>query len=69
MNKATLSQLTVGGFQSLRDRVDIPIGPMTFLFGPNSAGKSSLIDAVRLLRETDKPRTLERNHRRGEDGT
>ena len=55
MNKATLSQLTVGGFQSLRDRVDIPIAPMTFLFGPNSAGKSTLIDAVRLLRGLTNP--------------
>ena len=56
MNRASISQLTIGGFQSLRDRVDIPIAPMTFLFGPNSAGKSALIDAVRLLRLLTSPR-------------
>ena len=55
MNRASLTQLTVGGFQSLRGRVDIPIAPLTFLFGPNSAGKSTLIDAVRLFRLLTSP--------------
>lgn len=41
-----IEQITLENFQSLRDRVEIPIRPLTFLFGPNSAGKSSIYDAL-----------------------
>lgn len=44
-----ICRIVIGGFQSLRDRVEIPLAPMTFLFGPNSAGKSAVFDAMRLL--------------------
>ena len=39
------TKLIVGGFKSLRDPVEIPIAPLTFMFGPNSAGKSAVKDA------------------------
>ena len=45
-----LSKLIVGGFKSLRDPIDIPIAPITLLFGPNSAGKSVVRDAISELR-------------------
>jgi hypothetical protein len=35
-------------FQSLRDPVEIPIKPLTLLFGPNSAGKSAIYDGLQL---------------------
>lgn len=41
----SLIKLIVGGFQSLRERTEIPIAPMTLLFGPNSAGKSAVLRA------------------------
>lgn len=44
--KAKIEQITVQNFQSLRERTEIPIRPLTFLYGPNSAGKSSIFDAL-----------------------
>lgn len=42
----SLSKVIIGGFKSIRDRVEVSIAPITFLFGPNSAGKSTLFDAI-----------------------
>lgn len=42
--------LFVSGFQSLVRPTFIPIRPLTFLYGPNSAGKSAVIDAINLFR-------------------
>ena len=39
-------KLIVGGFKSIRERTEIPIAPLTFLFGPNSAGKSAVLAAL-----------------------
>lgn len=47
---SSLSKLIVGGFKSIRERTEIPIAPLTFLFGPNSAGKSAVLGAARALR-------------------
>ncbi|MDZ7920414.1 hypothetical protein [Rhodoferax sp.] len=47
----SISKLIVGGFKSIRDRTEIPIAPITFLFGPNSAGKSAVLGAVNALRQ------------------
>lgn len=41
-----IEQIALENFQSLKDRVEIPIRPLTFLYGPNSAGKSSIFDAL-----------------------
>ncbi len=45
-----ITKLIVGGFKSLRDPVEIPLAPITLMFGPNSAGKSSVKDALVELR-------------------
>jgi predicted ATPase len=47
----SISKLIVGGFKSIRERTEIPIAPLTLLFGPNSAGKSSVMDAMDALRQ------------------
>lgn len=47
----TITKLIIGGFKSIRDRTEIPLAPLTFLFGPNSAGKSALQEALNLLRK------------------
>lgn len=47
---ASISKVIIGGFKSIRDRTEIPIAPITFLFGPNSAGKSAVLGAVNALR-------------------
>lgn len=41
-----ISKLIVGGFKSLKEHTEIPIAPITFLFGPNSVGKSVVRDAL-----------------------
>jgi len=46
----TITKLIVGGFKSLRDTVEIPLAPITLMFGPNSVGKSVVRDALAELR-------------------
>ena len=36
--------------------VDVPLKPRTFLVGPNAAGKSNLLDALRFLHDVAQPR-------------
>ena len=45
----TITKLIVGGFKSIRERTEIPIAPLTLLFGPNSAGKSAVLAALDAL--------------------
>jgi len=45
-----LRSLRVRQFKSLRD-VELPLSPLTVLVGPNAAGKSNLLDALRLLQD------------------
>ncbi|MFO1268966.1 MAG: DUF3696 domain-containing protein [Rubrivivax sp.] len=58
-----ISKLIVGGFKCFRDSVEIPIAPITLMFGPNSAGKSAVRDALFELRrklslERDREKSL-----------
>ncbi|HEY8379874.1 MAG TPA: AAA family ATPase [Nannocystis sp.] len=46
-----LARLHVQNFKCLRD-VDITFGPLTVLIGPNDSGKSSILDALRILGRT-----------------
>lgn len=49
MSRKYIKQLTVGGFQVFADPVTIPLGPLTLIYGPNSAGKSAILDAMLAL--------------------
>lgn len=51
MQEPGLCEIALGGFQTFDELTRIPIGRLTFLFGPNSAGKSSVEDGIRLLSE------------------
>ena len=42
-----LKRVHVKGYKSLAD-VEVKLEPLTVLFGPNAAGKSSFLDALRL---------------------
>jgi predicted ATPase len=50
MIKTQLEEITLENFQAIKDRVTIPIKPITILVGPNSAGKSSIYDAIEILK-------------------
>jgi predicted ATPase len=47
MTKVTAIELE--NFQSIKERTRIELKPITLLYGPNSAGKSSIFDAIELL--------------------
>jgi hypothetical protein len=49
-NETKLKTLRLGGFQVFSETSEIPIAPITLLYGPNSAGKSAVHDALDLLR-------------------
>jgi hypothetical protein len=52
-----INKITIENFKSIKDRVEIDLKPITLLFGPNSAGKSTVIQALHYLKEI-----LERNN-------
>lgn len=45
-------KLSIRGFKSLRDRVEVELRPLTLLSGRNSSGKSSLMQPLLLLKQT-----------------
>lgn len=46
-----LSALRIGNFKAFADTQRIPLKPITLIFGPNSAGKSSFIHSLALAHE------------------
>lgn len=51
-----LKKLTIEGFQSLGLPQEIELAPLTFLFGPNSSGKSSVGRSLRFLAQSSDTR-------------
>ncbi|MCH7704284.1 MAG: AAA family ATPase, partial [Planctomycetes bacterium] len=45
--------LTLRNFRGFKKADKIPLRPLTFLVGPNSAGKSSLFDALLVIAQSD----------------
>lgn len=43
---AIIQSLAIKNFQSIRERVLIEFKPLTLLYGPNSAGKRAILDAL-----------------------
>ena len=52
-----LKALTLENFKGIREPVRVEFAPLTLLFGPNNAGKSTIIQALMYAREV-----LERNN-------
>jgi hypothetical protein len=50
------SSLRLENFKAFGERVDIPFAPITLIFGENSAGKSSILQALSLLKQTRESR-------------
>ena len=53
----SLTAITLQNFKGIRDPIRIEMKPITLLFGPNSAGKSTIVQAIHYAREI-----LERNN-------
>lgn len=61
-----LTSIRLHNFRCFRDTGEVPIRPLTVIFGRNNAGKSSLLQAVLLLRQTlDRPEVGEHLNMRG----
>ena len=48
-----LTRLRLENFKSWKDTGDIDLKPITGFFGPNSSGKTSLFQALLLMKQTD----------------
>jgi hypothetical protein len=51
-NYIGISEITVGGFKSLRDETTVEIRPLTILAGANSSGKSSIMQPLLMMKQT-----------------
>ena len=51
--------LRLGNFKALGKTQDIPLKPITLIFGPNSAGKSSIIHSLALVHEASRSGKLD----------
>ena len=61
-----ISGIRLHNFRCFRDSGEIPIRPLTVIFGRNNAGKSSILDSLFLLRQTlDRPEYEEGLNLRG----
>ncbi|HIJ88888.1 MAG TPA: DUF3696 domain-containing protein [Desulfuromonadales bacterium] len=54
-----LTSLSLGNFKAFSDVQNIPIKPITLIFGPNSAGKSSLIHGLLLAHHANETGELD----------
>jgi hypothetical protein len=69
LGKSYIKKMSVGGFQVFAEPLSFPLGPLTLLYGPNSAGKSAILDAMLALadlcdvRAPCQPSTLSTEHR------
>lgn len=46
-----ITKITLENFKGISDRTEVELKPITVLFGANSAGKSTLLQAMLYLRE------------------
>lgn len=46
-----ITTIAIENFKGIGERIELELRPITLLFGPNSAGKSSVIHALQYLRE------------------
>lgn len=51
MRKAGLNKLSIQNFKAFGTQVDVPIRPITLIFGENSSGKSSILHSLLFLNQ------------------
>lgn len=50
--RTLLTEIALGNFKAFRRRTVAPLAPLTLVYGPNSAGKSSIIQALLMLKQS-----------------
>ena len=53
-----ITRIEIENFKGIGERIQLDLKPITLLFGPNSAGKSSIIHALLYAREVFERRNL-----------
>jgi AAA15 family ATPase/GTPase len=48
-------KLALENFKAFGDRQEMPMAPITLIYGPNSAGKSSIIQSILFMKQTCDP--------------
>ncbi|MDW8234882.1 MAG: AAA family ATPase, partial [Roseiflexaceae bacterium] len=48
----TIQTVILDGFKSFRDRTEVTLGDLTILAGANSSGKSTIMQALLLMKQT-----------------
>lgn len=51
-NETTLTSIRLKGFKTTRDAVEVAVRPLTLLAGQNSAGKSTIVQPLLLMKQT-----------------
>jgi len=46
-----ITAITIENFKAIKEPIRIELKPITLLFGPNSAGKSTIVQALHYARE------------------
>jgi hypothetical protein len=52
MEPSMLTGIRLSNFKAFGEPETVPLGPVTLIYGPNSAGKSSVIQSILLLRQS-----------------
>jgi hypothetical protein len=63
-----ITAVAIENFKAIRERVSFDVKPITLLFGPNSAGKSSILHALHYAREVFERRNLDADRTIAGDG-
>jgi AAA15 family ATPase/GTPase len=58
-----IKSISLANFKSIKNRCDFELKPFTFIYGPNSAGKSTVLQSLRLLQQSNLERVPFRNER------
>lgn len=57
-----ITSLTIENFKAVRSACRVEFKPITLLFGPNSAGKSTILQAMQFMRELLERRNVDTDH-------
>jgi AAA ATPase-like protein len=63
-----ITRISIENFKGIGDRIEVPIRPITLLCGANSAGKSSIMQAIHYAREVLERHNFDADKTLADDG-